>query len=142
MVGVKIRRMKNSKRKIGWKMIFSTVWLRVGGGEKSGGAHKFSLLPSLQNTISPNWKENWSEKWEKYLDKIAPTSFNVSSSLFFCSFFLWTFHFSNNAGFLFFCFFVFFVFVGTWWVFLFLLILFYYYFFFKKTLLDNFYAIF
>ena len=78
LIGVKTGRMKNRERKIGWKMTFVTVWLRGGGGEKSGGAHKFSLLP-LQNTISPNW----SEKWEKYLDKTAPTSFNVSRSFFF-----------------------------------------------------------
>ena len=58
-------------------MTFFSIWLRGGGGEKSGGAHKFSLLP-LQNTISPNW----SEKWEKYLDKTAPTSFNVFGFFF------------------------------------------------------------
>ena len=78
LIGVKTGRMKNRERKIGWKMTFFTVWLRGGGGEKSGGAHKFSLLP-LQNTISPNW----SEKWEKYLDKTAPTSFNISGFFFF-----------------------------------------------------------
>ena len=60
------------------------VWLR-GGGEKSGGTHKFSLLP-LQNTISPNWRENWNEKWGKYLDKTAPTSYNISGFFFFSSF--------------------------------------------------------
>ena len=54
-------------------MTFFIVWLREGGGEKSGGTHNFSLLP-IQNTISPNWRENWSEKWDKYLDKTAPTS--------------------------------------------------------------------
>ena len=73
LVGVKTGRMENKERKIGWKMAFFTVWLRGRVGEKSGGAHKFSLLP-LQNTISPNWRETWSEKFEKYLDKIAPTS--------------------------------------------------------------------
>ena len=77
-------------------MTFFTVWLRGGGGEKSGRAHKFSLLP-LQNTISPNW----SEKWEKYLDKTAPTSFNVSRSFFFLD--------KSNAGFLFLVFFSFFL---------------------------------
>ena len=71
LVGVKIGRMENRERKIWWKMTFFTVWLRGGGGEKSGGAHKFSLLP-LQNTISPNWREDWSKKWKKYLNKTAP----------------------------------------------------------------------
>jgi len=70
---VKTGRMENRERKRGWKMAFSTVWLRGRGGEKSGEAHKFSLL-LLQNTISPNWRETWSEKLEKYLEKTTPTS--------------------------------------------------------------------
>ena len=82
--------------KIGWKIAFSTVWLRGGREEKSGGAHKFSLLP-LQNTISSNWRENCSEKWKKYLDKTAPTFF---------------FFFLCNVGFLFLFFFGF----VRWWV--------------------------
>ena len=61
-----------------------------GGGEKSGGAHKFSLL-SLQNTISPNWRENLSEKWEKYLDKIALTFFFFSFFFFFLNFYFYYF---------------------------------------------------
>ena len=88
LVGVKIGRMENKERKIGWKMTFFIVWLIGEGEEKSGGAHKFSLLP-LQNTISPNWRENWSEKWEKHLDKTAPSPlFNVSGFFFFFGFFL------------------------------------------------------
>ena len=96
LVGVKIGRMENRERKIWWKMTFFTVWLRGGGGEKSGGTHKFSLLP-LQNTISPNWRENWNEKWEKYLDKTTPTSFNISG--FFSFLFFWIF--VCNVGFFF-----------------------------------------
>ena len=67
------------------------VWLR-GGEEKNGGAYKFSFIP-FQNTISPNWRENWNEKCGKYLDKIVPTSFNVSSFFFF--FFFSSFDFSS-----------------------------------------------
>ena len=32
LVGVKTRRMENKERKIWWKMVFSTVWLRGRGG--------------------------------------------------------------------------------------------------------------
>ena len=106
--------MKKKKWKIGVKIGGNGVWLRGGGREKSGGTHKFSLLP-FQNTISPNW----SEKWEKYLDKIAPTSFNVSRSLFFfwlflslvmlvfCIFFFLTLVLSRRCWFFFFSFFYF-----------------------------------
>ena len=105
-------RMENKEGKIGWKMAFSTIWLKGRGGEKSGGAH--------QNTISPNW----SEKWQKYLDKTAPTSFlrfwlllfflisfdfsfvTLASCFCFCFFFL-SLVFSGG-GFFFFSFFFFF----------------------------------
>ena len=121
---------KKKKWKIGVKMGGNGVWLRGGGEEKSGGAHKFSLLP-LQNTISPNW----SEKWEKYLGKIAPTSFNVFRSLFFFWLFL-------SLVMLAFCiFFSYFGFVRTSLVLL-LFLFFFFNYFFKKTLLDAFYAIF
>ena len=90
LVGMKTGRMKNRKRKIKCKMTFFTVWLRGRGGEKSGGAHKFSLL-HLQNTISPNWRENWSEKWEKYLNKTAPPFFMFLALFFFFLFFPLTF---------------------------------------------------
>ena len=106
LIWVKTERMENRERKIGWKLIFFTVWLRVGGGEKSGGAHKFSLL-HLQNTISPNWRENWSEKWEKYLNKTAPPFFMFLALFFFFLFFLWLFH--CNVGFSFFLFSFFFL---------------------------------
>ena len=122
LVEVKIGRMRNKERKIWWKMAFFTVWFRRGGGEKSGGTHKFSIL-LLQNTISPNWRENWSKKWKKYLDKTAPTSFNVSG------FFFSSFDFSFvMLLFLCFCFFVFSFFgFARWWVLLlFLLFIFYF----------------
>ena len=110
-------------------MTFSTIWLRGGGGEKGGGTHKFSLLP-LQNTISPNWNE----KWEKYLDKTAPTSFNVSRSFFFLD--------KSNAGFLFLFFFCLFLWfcqvVGSSSFPSFFFFNFNFIIFFKKTLLDDF----
>ena len=68
------KRMENREKKIWWKMALFTVWLRGGGGEKSGAAHKFSL--PLENTISPNWRENWSEKWKKIFVQNYPISFN------------------------------------------------------------------
>ena len=130
--------MENRERKIRWKMTFSTISLRGGGGEKGGGTHKFSLLP-LQNTISPNWRENWSEKWEKYFDKTTPTSFLHFWLLFF--FFFFYFSFVSLA----FCFFFFFLSLvlsgGGVLLLLFLLFFFlnfYFYYFFKKTLLDDF----
>ena len=93
--------------KIGWKIAFSTVWLRGGWEEKSGGAHKFSLLP-LQNTISSNWRENCSEKWKKYLDKTAPTFFFFSFvTLAFC--FCFSLVLSGGGFFLFSFFFFFFL---------------------------------
>ena len=82
------------------------VWLRGGGEEKSGGAHKFSLLP-LQNTISLNWRENW----EQYLDKTVPPLLMFLAFSFF--FFFLTFPFFGNIGFLFlFLFFFVFSFFG------------------------------
>ena len=92
--------MENRERKIRWKMTFSTISLRGGGGEKGGGTHKFSLLP-LQNTISPNWNE----KWEKYFDKTTPTSFLRFWLLFIYLFFFY-FSFVSLA----FCFLFFFLF--------------------------------
>ena len=56
--------MKNMERKKWWKMTFFTVWLRERREEKSGGVHKFSLLP-LQNTISPNWREKWKKTFRQ-----------------------------------------------------------------------------
>ena len=123
MVGVKTEMMENRERKIRWKMTFSTISLRGGGGEKGGGTHKFSLLP-LQNTISPNWRENWSEKWEKYFDKTTPTSFLHFWLLFFFFFFLSLV--LSGGGVLLLLFLLFFF------------LNFYFYYFFKKTLLDDF----
>ena len=137
LVGVKIGRMENRERKIWWKMTFFTVWLRGGGGEKSGGAHKFSLLP-LQNTISPNWREDWSKKWKKYLNKTAPPL------LTFLDFFFSSFDFSFvMLLFLCFCFLFFLSLVllgGGFFFFSFFFKKkkFFFYYFFKKTLLDDF----
>ena len=95
-------RIEKKSGKLGEKMSGNGVWLRGGGRAKSGGAHKFSLLP-FQNTISSNWRENWSEKWEKYLDKTTPTSF-----LCFWLFFFFFLVFLYNVGFFFLFFFSFF----------------------------------
>ena len=46
-------RIEKKSEKLGEKMSGNGVWLGEGGGEKSGGGHKFSLLP-LQNTIYPD----------------------------------------------------------------------------------------
>ena len=116
-------------------MTISIVWSRGGGGEKSGGAHKFSLLP-LQNTISPNW----SEKWEKHLDKTTPTSLTFLTS-FFSFFFFFDFSFVK-PDFFFFSFFFFLSLVlsggGFFFFSFFFLLNFYFYYFFKKTFLDDF----
>ena len=52
LVGVKTGKMENRKRKIWWKMTFSTIWLRGRGGEKSGGAHKFFSHPPTKYNLS------------------------------------------------------------------------------------------
>ena len=44
LVGVKIERMENIGRKIGWKTVFSTVWQRRENGEEGKLGRKFSLL--------------------------------------------------------------------------------------------------
>ena len=62
-------------------MTFFTIWLRGEGREKSGGGHKFSLLPF----------KNWSEKWKKYLDKTAPPLINVSGFIILFYFFYFYF---------------------------------------------------
>ena len=43
LVGVKTGRMENRGRKIGWKMMFSTVWLVKENGEEGKPWKKFSL---------------------------------------------------------------------------------------------------
>ena len=86
LIGVKTGKMENRERKIEWKMTFSTVCLRGGGGEKSDGADKFSLF-SFQNTISLNWRENW----EQYLDKTVPPLLMFLAFFFFFFFFDFSF---------------------------------------------------
>ena len=43
LVGVKIGRMENRWRKIGWKTMFSTVWQKKENGEEGKPRRKFSL---------------------------------------------------------------------------------------------------
>ena len=120
------KRMENREKKIWWKMALFTVWLRGGGEEKSGAAHKFSL--PLQNTISPNWRENWSEKWKKIFVQNYPISFNHF------------FFFLCNAAFCFLFFFLIYFFFL--WVLLlfppFFFLIFIFIVFLKKKLLDDF----
>ena len=47
LVGVKTGRMKNMERKIGWKMLFSTVWLRKKNRRDRKQGRKFSLRSPL-----------------------------------------------------------------------------------------------
>ena len=78
------------------------VWLRGGGWEKSGGAHKFSLSPpppSKYNLSKLEWKVG------KIFGQNCPHLFYR----FWPFFFFLTFPFSGNAGFLFFVFFFFFL---------------------------------
>ena len=44
LVGVKIGRMENRGRKIGWKTVFSTVWQKKENREEEKPRRKFSLL--------------------------------------------------------------------------------------------------
>ena len=113
-----------------------------GGGEKSGGANKFSLPPppSKYNLSKLERKLEW--KVGKIFEQNCHTSFNISGFFFF-----FTFPFSINAGFLFLFLFFFFFFVFlffvlgfsmTWWVFfLFLLFLFFYFNFFIIFFEEN-----
>ena len=43
LVGLKIGRMENRGRKIGWKTVFSTVWQKKENGEEGKSRRKFSL---------------------------------------------------------------------------------------------------
>ena len=52
--------MEKKEWKIGEKIGGKGVWMRGGGGEKSGGAQPFSLW-AHHNSISPKWGENEEE---------------------------------------------------------------------------------
>ena len=127
LVRVKTWVMENRERKIWWKMAFSTIWLRGGGGEKSGRAHKFSLLPpSKYNFSKLERKLEW--KVGKIFGQNCPTSFNFSfvtlaffSFSFFLFFFLWFCQVVGSSSFPSFLFFF----------------NLYFYYFFKKTLLEK-----
>ena len=98
-------------------MMFLVVWLRVEKRRDFGGTHQFSLL-SLQNTISPNWRENESESWTKlptfsfyyyyfFFGQPQPGVINVACLLFF--FFLFFFWVSQFHWLLIFFFLIFFL---------------------------------
>ena len=125
--------MENRERKIGWKMEFFTIWLRGGGGEKSGGPTNFLSSPfkiqSLQIGVKSR-KNIWT--------KLPPPLINVSDFFFFfyfsfvtlaCSFLFFFSFFSFDFSFVmlafWFCFLIFF-FLGfvMWWVLLLFLLLF------------------
>ena len=73
--------MENRERKIGWKMEFFTIWLRGGGGEKSGGPTNFLSSPfkiqSLQIGVKSG-KNIWT--------KLPPPLINISDFFFFLLF--------------------------------------------------------
>ena len=64
--------------KIGEKMSGKGVWLRGGGGEKSGGAQLFSFW-AHQNSISPKWRENE----EECVGQNCPSPFHGQLFVFF-----------------------------------------------------------
>ena len=90
--------MENRERKIGWKMEFFTIWLRGGGGEKSGGPTNFLSSPfkiqSLQIGVKSG-KNIWT--------KLPPPLINISDFFFFLLFL-------RNIGLLFLFLFLFFSF--------------------------------
>ena len=61
LVEVKTGKMKNRGRKIGWKMLFSTVWLGKENKKDRKPGRKFSLL-SPHFFILPNWEEKLERK--------------------------------------------------------------------------------
>ena len=137
--------MENRKRKIGWKMEFFTIWLRGGGGEKSGGPTNFLSSPfkiqSLQIGVKSR-KNIWT--------KLPPPLINVYDFFFFffyfsfvtlaCSFFFFFSFFSFDFSFVmlafWFCFLFFFSLVLSCGGFFFFSFFFFYliFFFFKKIL--------
>ena len=60
LVGLKIGRMENRGRKIGWKTVFSTVWQKKENIEEEKSGRKFSPGPTI--LIFPNREENCGEK--------------------------------------------------------------------------------
>ena len=69
LVGVKTKRMKNRERKIGWKMLFSTIWLK-----KENRRESFPSRPTF--FILPIWKENGERKVLRnvfYTNTLSPT---------------------------------------------------------------------
>ena len=73
---------KKKKWKVGEKISGKGVWLRKGGGEKSGGAHLFFLW-AHQNSISPKWRENVREKEEECDAQNFPSPSNSQLFVFF-----------------------------------------------------------
>ena len=61
LVGVKTGRIENRRRKIGWKTLFSTVWLGKKNGEDRKSRRKFSLL-SLHFLSSQIGRKSWRKK--------------------------------------------------------------------------------
>ena len=92
--------MEKKKWKIGEKMGGKGVWMRGGGGEKSGEAQPFSLWVH-HNSISPKWGENGGEKEEECAGQNCPSPSHDQFFVFF--------YFCLSVLFLFFfCFFFFF----------------------------------
>ena len=86
---------KKKKWKVWEKISGKGVWLRKGGGEKSGGAQLFFLW-AYQNSISPKWRENVREKEEECVAQNCPSPSNSQLFVFFylsfwCFFFFFFF---------------------------------------------------
>ena len=73
---------KKKEWKIGEKMGGKGVWMRGGGGEKSGGVQPFSLW-SHHNSISPKWGENGGEKKEECVGQNCPSPSHGQLFVFF-----------------------------------------------------------
>ena len=74
--------MEKKEWKIGEKVGGKGVWMRGGGGEKSGGAQPFSLW-AHHNSISPKWGENGGEKKEECAGQNYPSPSHGQIFVFF-----------------------------------------------------------
>ena len=77
--------MEKKEWKKGEKIDEKGVWMRGGGGEKSGGAQPFSLW-AHPNSISPKWGENRGEKEEECAGQNCPSPSHGQLFVFFSTF--------------------------------------------------------
>ena len=79
LVGVKTGRMKNRERKIWWKMLFSTVWLRKENRRDRKQRRNFSLLDPLFLSSQIGRKMEREKSYEMHFTQILshlPPQFN------------------------------------------------------------------